>query len=565
MPGEHGAVAGQHRRRCAPPAKCGGEGFHDVGAGNGAPRQAGDHDPGVIVEDVEDLRAAAVGAVPTSACQHWLGMWPSKRFQAERGRLCGWGVTNPRRERMHQIVDPAGTFMTDGPHSLQKSFGETSGTSTIKSYRGCLPINLETAVDVGRVGSLFIRAMEPMLGGDDMAFVMKFRDNYDPDRLWASYDSLLRQNPGLQVVLRPFGKSFSWVPIDSAELNAALERQRQRFPQLFSLEKLLSPGDALTPALPVRISQMGGREVCFQMSHALSDGRGALQWIEYWLAATNGESVPVGQTAGRFDSTAPLTGLALLPFYILGYLARAGLNQARKTVDLTHGKAPIRHDNGAPIRHDNDYASRTYPFSEPETSRILAKARALDLSLTQYMCVAVAEAMLSAQPEKSRVCIAVPTDLARYSPGLPRTVPGNYAGSMTVQLRRGAPLQSQIARQFGWFRWGVDYWLTRLGGAFSHSEQRLLNNVARTASLPIDQRGPFQNLSCAVTNVGDIKSPAICDRIESGTGTTKTQTILFTVFRLHGRLTTNVTFARDLYDPEEVFRVADAALANLGR
>jgi hypothetical protein len=410
-------------------------------------------------------------------------------------------------------------------------------------------------MDVGRVASLSIQALEPMLRGNDMAFFMKFRDNYDPDRLWAAYDSLARKNPALQVVLRPFGRSFSWVPIDSAELNAALDRQRQRFPQLFSLEELLSPAHALTPALPIRISQMGSREVCFQMSHALANGRDALQWIEYWLAAANGESVPVCQTAGRFDSTAPLPGLTLLPFYLLGHFAQAGLNQARETVDLTHGKTPIPHDNG--------YASRTYPFSEPETNRILAKARALDLSVHQYVCLAVAEAMLSAQPEKSRVCIAIPTDLARYSPGLPRTVPGNYTGSLIVQLRRGAPLQSQIARQFGWFRRGVDYWLTRLVGALSHSEQKLLNKLARTSSLPVYRRGPFQNVSCMVSNVGVVKSPAICARIESGCGTTKTQTILFTVGRLNGRLTANVTFPRDLYDPEEVFSVADAALGGL--
>jgi hypothetical protein len=420
---------------------------------------------------------------------------------------------------------------------------------------GCQSINLETVVDVGRVASLAIRALEPMLRGDDIAFFFKFRDDYDPDRLWAAYDSLVRQNPALQVALRPFGRSFSWVPIDSAELNAALDRQRRRFPQLFSLEELLSPAHALTPALPVRISQMGGREVCFQMSHSLSNGRGAVQWMEYWLAAANGESVPVGQTAGRFDSTAPLTGLALLPFYLLGYFARAGLNSARKTVDLTHGKPPIPHDNG--------YASRTYPFSEPETNRILAKARALDLSLHQYMCLAVAEAMLSAQPEKSRVSISVPTDLTRYSPGLPRTVPGNYTGSLIVQLRRGAPLQPQIVRQFGWFRRGADYWLPRLLGAFSLSEQTLLNKIARSASLPVHRRGPFQNVSCAVTNIGAVKSPAICARIESGCGTTKTQTILFTVGRLNGRLSANVTFARDLYDPDEVFRVADAVLGGL--
>jgi hypothetical protein len=409
-------------------------------------------------------------------------------------------------------------------------------------------------VEVGRVASLRLHAAEPMLHGNDIAFVIKFRDNYDPDRFWASYESLVRQNPALQVVLRPLGKSFSWVPIDSTELNAALDRQRQRFPQLFSFEELLSPAQALTPPLPVRISQMGGREVCFQMSHALSNGRGVLQWVLYWLALANGESIPVGETAGRFNSTAPLTGLALLPFYLLSYFAQAGLNHARETVDLTRGKTPIPHDNG--------YASRTYRFSEPDTNRILAKASALDLSLTQYLCLAVAEAMLSAQPEKSRVCIGVPTDLTRYSPDFARTTPGNYTSTLMLQLRRGAPLQSQIARQFGWLRVGVDYWLNRLVAAFSRSEQRFVNNFARGAAVPVHRRGPFGNISCIVTNLGVITAPASWG-VESGTGTTKTQTVLFTVFTLDGCITVNVTFARDLFDPEEVFRVADAALGGL--
>jgi hypothetical protein len=179
------------------------------------------------------------------------------------------------------------------------------------------------------------------------------------------------------------------------------------------------------------------------------------------------------------------------------------------------------------------------------------------------MCIAVAEAMLSSQPEKSRVSIAVPTDLARYSPESPRTVPGNYTGSLVVQLRRGAPLQPQIARQFRWFRYGVDYWLPWLLGAFSPNEQKLMRKLARSASIPVSRRGPFQNVSCAVSNVGNINLPAICDQIECGTGTTKTQTVLFTIGRLNGRFLTNVTFARDLYDPDEVFRVADSALERL--
>jgi hypothetical protein len=415
-------------------------------------------------------------------------------------------------------------------------------------------INREIAVEVGRLASLRIRAVEPMLRGDDIAFIAKFGDNYDPDRLWASYESLVRENPALQVVLRPCGESFTWVPIDSAELNAALDRQRERFPRFFSFEELLSPRHVLTPPLPVRISQMGNNKICFQMSHVLSNGRGVLQWIMYWLAAANGAAVPVGQIAGRFESTAPRKGLALLPLYLLGYLAKAGLHYARDTVDLTYGKTPIPHDNG--------YVSETYRFSEWETSRILAKARALDLSLHQYICVAVAEAMLSAQPEKSRVCIAVPTDLARYSPDLPRTVPGNYTGSLILQLRRGAPLQSQVADQFRWLRVGIDYWLNRLVAAFSRSEQRFLSNGAQGASLPVHRRGPFGNFSCAVTNLGEVMTPPGWG-LEWGTGTTKTQTIFFGVGTFNGRFVATVTFARDLYDPDEVFRVAEAALEGL--
>jgi hypothetical protein len=50
----------------------------------------------------------------TSACQQWSGSSARKRFQDERGRLCGWGVTKPRRVRIRQIVETAGTFVTDG-------------------------------------------------------------------------------------------------------------------------------------------------------------------------------------------------------------------------------------------------------------------------------------------------------------------------------------------------------------------------------------------------------------------------------------------------------------------
>ena len=62
--------------------------------------QAGDGQPGVVVDDVEDFRAAAVERGASGwrrlASVGWAGS-ASKRFQDDRGRLWGWGVTKPRR------------------------------------------------------------------------------------------------------------------------------------------------------------------------------------------------------------------------------------------------------------------------------------------------------------------------------------------------------------------------------------------------------------------------------------------------------------------------------------
>src|SRR6266508_4733772 len=43
-----------------------------------------------------------------SACHRSLGWKASNRTKDDRGRFCGWGVTNPRRERIRQMVETAG-------------------------------------------------------------------------------------------------------------------------------------------------------------------------------------------------------------------------------------------------------------------------------------------------------------------------------------------------------------------------------------------------------------------------------------------------------------------------
>jgi hypothetical protein len=47
-----------------------------------------------------------------SACQRSLGCSAQNVRHEERGRFCGCGVTNPRRDKIRQIVEVAGTGST---------------------------------------------------------------------------------------------------------------------------------------------------------------------------------------------------------------------------------------------------------------------------------------------------------------------------------------------------------------------------------------------------------------------------------------------------------------------
>ena len=47
-----------------------------------------------------------------SACQRSLGWSAQNRFHDDLGRFCGCRVTNPRRDKIRQIVDTAGTGST---------------------------------------------------------------------------------------------------------------------------------------------------------------------------------------------------------------------------------------------------------------------------------------------------------------------------------------------------------------------------------------------------------------------------------------------------------------------
>jgi hypothetical protein len=241
--------------------------------------------------------------------------------------------------------------------------------------------------------------------------------------------------------------------------------------------------------------------------------------------------------------------------YVAEFLLLCGWRPGCNSVDLTHGKLPAA---GCA-----EFSVKKYAFTPEETEQALQRCRSLRLTVSQAVCAALAEALFAAQPDKSRACISVPTDLGPFLPEHPRTSPGNYTGSLIVQLRRGTALEIQIRRAFRWLSRGIDYWLPRTLGALALSERALSETFARTAALPIPERGPFENLSCAMSNLGTIQLPVMRRQLHSISVTGRTQTILVCVVSLNGRMSVEVSAARSLFDPAEVFGVTDRAVAQL--
>jgi hypothetical protein len=74
----------------------------------------GQAESGMVVEDVQDLHLGAVGQPPMGdvGLPAFVGLIGTNIFHDERGRFCGGGGTKPRRDKIRQIVETAGTGST---------------------------------------------------------------------------------------------------------------------------------------------------------------------------------------------------------------------------------------------------------------------------------------------------------------------------------------------------------------------------------------------------------------------------------------------------------------------
>ena len=410
-------------------------------------------------------------------------------------------------------------------------------------------------MDVGRVGSLFIRGPEPVLQGRDMVLTLTLKRPIDARALFASYETLVQRNLSLRSILVADRDSFAWAALSARGLKARLARERTATQRSRTLDSIHTDNSA-HDLLPLRYAQLDARTLAVFVDHALANGYGALAWIDAWLRIYAGEDL-----APMTDTPAPRAGWPVRTWravarlfwtlaYVITFVVRAGRRAAIETVDLTRGKTPEVHTLG--------YAARTFRFSQEETTRVVASSKASGATVTEAMCVAVATALFAAQPDKRRVLLSLPVDLGAHVDGFSRYAPGNYTGSLIVQLFRDRPLDAQVRAALLAMRRGVPFGLASLVAAFAKTERALFDRFASQARMPIAARAPFENFSCAVSSLGVLHHAAVARHVETISAHGMTQTVFFCAMTLGGRLSFELAVANDLFDASETFRLGDA-------
>jgi hypothetical protein len=253
--------------------------------------------------------------------------------------------------------------------------------------------------------------------------------------------------------------------------------------------------------------------------------------------------------------------------YLLSFLWRSGRTASAETVDLTHGQQPGEHGSG--------YRVRTYIFSPEETAKVIRKSKIMGQTVSEFLCAAIAKIFFKAQPERNRLCISVPVDLRpelrqgthcyQATPcyqgmscyqGIPCS-PGNYTGSLIIQLFRHENIDRQTRDAFVWAKRKVPYGLVRLVSLTAPYESKLKERFEKQAARPIPARAPLENFTFAFSNLGIINSPILGELIERISVHGKTQTVFFGILTFNDRLTIEVCIANDLFQPDEVFRLTD--------
>jgi hypothetical protein len=410
-------------------------------------------------------------------------------------------------------------------------------------------------MDTARVGTLFIHGLESFIECNEIVGVLGFREPFVDARLLTSFQTATRETPAARERLVQTDRGFDFRPIPEDELESLFAREREGFAQVRTPDEINREYLPTGQGLPARIRKIDSRTLALLVNHAHANGLVVLRLMERWLELYDGAAQPGGAMPVRQPVPGALRGLAATARYVTEFVVGSGRNCAAATVDLSCGRSPVCGGKG--------YFIRNYSFTSAETERLNTLSRGRNLSVTQLLCAEMASALLSAQPERNRVCLSVPTDLSAWLPPEEAVRPGNPTGSLILQVWREGNVDKQVRRAFRWTKHGVNYWLPRLIAATA-SQRGLFQKFAQQAALPIPRRAPFENFSCAVSSVGVIRGSLTRKYLDSLWLHTRMQTVFLCALTLNERMYVAVTAPLDIYDERDVSALADAVFGSEG-
>ena len=409
------------------------------------------------------------------------------------------------------------------------------------------------------VSNLFVYGPEEILAANSQALMLRFKRPLDLEKLKTSYNIFVRSRTPIQKkwVYQEKNRRFGWEPLSQEELTRLLEQEQRALSALHDEESVYSEYVPTEGGLPIRVRVIDLHTIVFQVNHVFTNGRGAAFWLRDWLQFYFGEptsAVPPlrdehSASVGLwFKMTVTVTAVVSTLVYALRFLLRTRRKPLENTVDLSRRSPPEQPQRG--------YAVTRYVLSREESRQVVQAARSSGVTMTQWLAEVISQCLFEAQPHKKRMCVIVPADLHQYQPGEERTSPGNYTGSLIIQLFRDAPLRAQIVREFRWNKLHVPFGMDCVL-AMSSNDKKLCQRFRQVAQLPVNRRGVFETFSLSLSNTGVLNWPEVAEACEWLSGHTPTQTIFFSFVTLNGRMSMEVCVSKEHFDPQAVFAVTD--------
>lgn len=410
---------------------------------------------------------------------------------------------------------------------------------------------------VERLSSLFIYGAEEVIAGNAMIYRIRFREPLDLERVRQSYRQMVLENPAVRqkFTTNDETKSYCWEQMNDDEVASLLEKEEK---EIFQNDRKIDDEFWKTNTrFPIRVAIEDNETLVLIINHVFTNGRGGLFWFNMWLTYYTKGKAQAGKIESESQSRRPakmrrlvnaLAGVFWVLIYIVLFIRKADKKAANSTIDLTHGRRNETNDKG--------YSSKRYIFTQEETMRFIKSAKSKGNTVSVELLSIAAQVFFEMYPDKDRMLISVPTDIRELRPWIPFTEPGNYTGSLVMQLYRGYSLKKQITSQYKWIKRGVPYYLPRLIGVFGN-EFKTKEHFSSQAKTPIPDRAPFENYTLALSNPGKILFREMEENCEWIAGYAKTQTVFLAFGSLNGRMTMEVGIANNLFDAQEVFGATD--------